>query len=55
MSKVLFCFRIHFKVVRVIRYTVSEAVNNLCKVVYFLTRFINLLTCYFQLVDDNNR
>ena len=54
-QKFYFVFRIHLKVVTLIWCTVSEAVNNLCKVVYFLTRFINLLTCYLQLVDDNNR
>lgn len=54
-QKFQFVFLVHLKVVTVIWYTASEAVNNLCKVVYFLTRFINLLTCYFQLVDDNNR
>ena len=54
-QKFHFVFLVHFKVVTVIWYTASEAVNSLCKVVYFLTRFINLLTCYFQLVDDNNR
>ena len=27
--------------------------NNLCIAVYYLTRFMNLLTCYFQQVDNN--